>query len=273
MESTSNAQWHRADLYQSVTERIIAALEEGTRPWICTWRAGTPQLPLRHCGTPYRGINTILLLMVATAKGYRSPYWMTYRKALVLGGQVRRGETAITVTYSDSFEKLESNGQGLAELRRIWFLKEYKVLNADQIDSLPERYRAPADEMPAHTRIARAEAFFANLRADIRHDGGVPFYAPRLDFIQMPPPEEFFSAKAYWATLAHEAVHWTGHPSRLDRGLSLRRYEEHELAAEELTAELGAAFLCASCGFRGKSAPDSDLMSAVDSDLKSAIPI
>jgi antirestriction protein ArdC len=242
-----------ADLYQQVTDRIIAALEHHHKPWTRTWHTSGPHLPLRHCGTPYRGINTVLLFMAAMAKGYRAPFWMTYRQAQALGGQVRRGETASTVTYSDSFETLEDNGQGVAELKRIWFLKEYKVFNAEQVDGLPARFYAAAQPKPHLERIAHAEAFFAHLSADIRHSGDTPFYAQRLDFIQMPPFESFIDAEAYYATLAHEAVHWTGHPSRLDRGLATKRFEEHELAAEELTAEMGAAFLCAALGI------DSDL--------------
>jgi antirestriction protein ArdC len=123
---------------------------------------------------------------------------MTYRQAQALGGQVRRGETATTVTYSDTFEKLEDNGQGVAELKRIWFLKEYKVFNAEQVDGLPARFYATPLTRPYHERIAHAEAFFAQLRADIRHGGDVPFYALRLDFIQMPPFESFVDAEAYY---------------------------------------------------------------------------
>jgi antirestriction protein ArdC len=242
-----------ADLYQQVTDRIIEELEHYQKPWTRTWHTSGPQLPLRHCGTPYRGINTVLLFMAAMAKGYRAAFWMTYRQAQALGGQVRRGETATTVTYSDSFETLEDNGQGVAEPKRIWFLKAHRVFNAEQVDGLPARFYATPLARPHHERIAQAEAFFANLRADIRHEGDVPFYAPRLDFIQMPPFESFIDAEAYYATLAHEAVHWTGHKSRLDRGLATKRFAEHELAAEELTAEMGAAFLCASLGI------DSDL--------------
>lgn len=242
-----------ADLYQQITNRVIAALEHQQKPWTRTWHSSQPQLPLRHCGTPYRGINTVLLFMAAMAKGYRTPFWMTYRQAQALGGQVRRGETATTVTYSASFETLDDNGQGVAEPKRIWFLKEYQVFNAEQTDGLPARFYAAPLMRPHHARIAQAEAFFAHLRADIWHGGDVPFYAPRLDFIQMPPFESFIDAEAYYATLAHEAVHWTGHPSRLNRGLATKRFAEHELAAEELIAEMGAAFLCAALGV------DSDL--------------
>lgn len=247
MDRTSNS---RADLYAQVTDRIIAGLEAGTRPWQRSWRAVGPQLPLRHCGTPYRGINVVLLFMQAAARGYASPYWMTYRQAGALGGQVRKGETAATVTHSDTVERLEDNGHGLAEMRRVWFLKEYKVFNAEQIDGLPPRYAARQDAAAAQPRIAEAEGFFAHLGADIRHGGMVPFYAPRLDFIQMPPFDAFLAQEAYYATLAHEAVHWTGHPSRLDRGLVTGRLGEHELALEELVAEMGAAFVCASLGVR-----------------------
>ena len=97
-----------ADLYQQVTDRIIEALEHHQKPWTRTWHTSGPHLPLRQCGSPYRGINTVLLFMATMAKGYRASFWMTYRQAQVLGGQVRRGETATTVTYSDGGFKLRS---------------------------------------------------------------------------------------------------------------------------------------------------------------------
>jgi len=40
-------------------------------------------------------------------------------------------------------------------------------------------------------------------------------------------------------------VHWTRHPSRLDRDFGRKAFGDAGYAREELVAELGAAFLCA----------------------------
>src|SRR5690606_8587123 len=97
-------------------------------------------------------------------------------------------------------------------------------------------------------RIARAEAFFARLGADVRHGGGCAYYAPGPDHVQMPAFESFRDPESYYATLAHEMTHWTRHPTRLNRDLGRRRHGDEGYAREELVAELGAAFLCADLG-------------------------
>jgi antirestriction protein ArdC len=90
-------------------------------------------------------------------------------------------------------------------------------------------------------RIARAEAFFAAIPAEVRHGGNRCYYDPAADRVQMVPFDRFESASAYYGVLAHELTHWTGAPSRLARDLS-GRFGSEAYAMEELVAELGAAF-------------------------------
>ena len=98
------------DVAAEITDLIINKLEEGVPPWSRPWslsQAGGR--PLRHCGTPYTGINTLYLWAIADAEGYRSRYWMTYRQAEALGGNVRRGETGAVSVYYSSFQKHEAH--------------------------------------------------------------------------------------------------------------------------------------------------------------------
>lgn len=243
----------RADVYERVTAKVIEQLEAGTAPWRRPWQIGAAPLsrPLRANGLPYRGINTLLLWMLAQTSGYDSNYWMTYKQAQELGGQVRKGEKAATVVYAGAIERTQQNEKGEEEESRIPFLKTYSVFNADQVDGLPERFRpvvaepnTPLDQMQ---RIEAADEFFANIGADIRHGGDKAFYQPALDFIQIPLYETFESAEAYAATLAHEAVHWSAHSSRLDRSIK-NAFGTKDYAREELVAELGAAYLGADLG-------------------------
>ncbi|MBU8541932.1 ArdC family protein [Falsiroseomonas tokyonensis] len=240
----------RTDLYQTVTDTILAELELGLKPWRRPWRTTGAGFPLRHTGQPYRGINTLVLWMAICAHRYTSPYFMTYRQAQELGGQVRRGEKATTVTYSDTIRRVEETPEGEEEERRIWFLKSYAVFNACQIDGLPERFHPASDPAEAAPvpRIEVAERFFANTGADIRPGGQRAFYTPNLDYIRMPAIADFIYPEAYYATLAHEMGHWTGHPSRLNRETITRRHSEEARAVEEILAELVAAFTCASLG-------------------------
>ena len=119
------------------------------------------------------------------------------------------------------------------------------MFNVEQIEGLPEQYYVkPEPKFTAVQRIDHAEAFFASTRADIRYRGGQAYYAQGDDYIQMPPIEAFTDAESFYATLAHESVHWTKHPSRLERAFGRKSWGDEGYAAEELVAELGSAFLC-----------------------------
>ncbi|GAD58509.1 DUF1738 domain-containing protein [Brevundimonas sp. BAL450] len=237
----------RPDLYARVTDRIIAQLEAGVRPWTQPWTASeTVSRPLRHDGTPYNGVNVLLLWSKAMTRGYVSATWMTFRQALALGAHVRKGETGSTVVYANTIVREEISDVGEPETARIPFLKAYTVFNTEQIEGLPEAFAPvkPPVQNP-DDRIARAEAFFSATGAVVRHGGGCAFYAPGPDIIQMPAFETFIDAGSYYATLGHEMTHWTRHASRLDRDFGRRRHGDEGYAREELVAELGAAFLCA----------------------------
>ncbi|HEX3885379.1 MAG TPA: zincin-like metallopeptidase domain-containing protein [Stellaceae bacterium] len=240
----------KTDLYTRITNRIIAELEAGTRPWLKPWNAehaaGRITRPLRHNRIPYRGINVVTLWMTATARGYACPIWLTYRQALELGGQVRKGEHGELVVYANRITRTETGDQGEEIAREIPFLKGYTVFNAEQIDNLPPHFTAPAaPTLDPVTHIAHAEGFFATTGADIRHGGNQAYYVPSRDFVQMPPFETFKDAESYYATLAHECTHWTRHEKRLYRDFGRKRWGDEGYAAEELVAELGSAFLCA----------------------------
>lgn len=240
----------RADVYERVTARIIEQLEQGIRPWMQPWGAnGSPVRPLRHNGVPYRGINTVLLWMEASACGYTSPYWMTYKQAQELGAQVRKEEKSTLVVYAGAVERTDTRDNGEEVEKRIPFMKGYAVFSANQIDGLPAHYyaAAAAPNQPKE-RIPQADAFFARLGADIRERGDSAFYNLAGDYIMVPPFAAFVSAEAHATTLGHECIHWTRHPNRLDRDFGRRSWGDEGYAREELVAELGSVFLAADLG-------------------------
>lgn len=241
----------RADVYTRITDKIITSLEEGVRPWVKPWNAehaaGRITRPLRANGTPYRGINILALWMDAHIKGYTAPIWMTFKQALEYEAHVRKGEKGSLVVYANTFSKTEQDADGNDFEQQIPFLKGYTVFNVEQIEGLPDHFYARA-EPPAETppeRIERCEAFFAATKASITHGGNRACYAVGLDEIRMPVIETFCDAESYYATLAHECIHWTRHPSRLDRSFGREKWGDEGYAREELVAELGSAFLSA----------------------------
>jgi antirestriction protein ArdC len=251
----------RTDIYAQVTDRIVAELENGVRPWLRPWNAehaaGRISRPLRHNGVPYNGINILMLWASAEEAGFNCPYWLTFKQAKELGGFVKKGEHGAPVVYASTFKKNETTDAGEEIEAEIPFLRAYTVFNACQVEGLPPHFYQLA-EAPKHDleRIERAEAFFANTKAEIRTGGSQAYYAIGPDYIQLPPFECFRDAESHAATVSHELCHWSRHPSRLDRDLGRKRFGDAGYAMEELVAELGSAFLCADLQITPEVRPD-----------------
>ena len=242
------------DIYARVTGKIMADLETGNLTWRKPWHsdhlAGQVMRPLRWNDIPYTGINTLMLWGTAAEQSYTSPYWMTFKQAIELKANVRKGEKGTQVVYADKFVKEEQNTKGETVTSQTPFLKTYVVFNASQIDGLSDGfYKTPEPATTSSvTRNQELETFFAQTKADI-YTGTRATYSITTDRVQMPPFEGFASPTDYYAILAHEITHWTRHPKRLDRDLGRKTYGDAGYAKEELVAELGACFLAADLGF------------------------
>jgi len=252
------------DNYQEITDRIVNALEElaaGKRtlaPWQQPWSASNAAGPVAphngHTGHVYRGVNLLMVWL----SGYADPRWYTFNQVSknYPGSHVRKGEHGTLVTFFQFVErkagdKPEGEGEQTTEKRsrRRPVLRTYTVFNHAQIEwaagQEPGAPAAPAVE--PETLHAEALAALAATGARVEHGGAAACYVPALDVIRMPPRASFDSEAAYIAVLAHEHVHWTGHTSRKARNLT-GRFGSDSYAAEELVAEIGAAFFCADFG-------------------------
>lgn len=248
----------RKDVYQEVTDIIVQQLEAGVRPWSKPWTpAGGGRvlgvLPLRSTGEAYRGVNVLLLWLAADRGGFSQRRWMTFKQAINLGAAVRKGERGSRVVFASAIEREVEGDNGETVEKRIPFMKAYTVFNVEQIDGLGAEWfdARPAVVEPVETvgpaAVPELEDFFGRVGALVRHGGGRAFYSLMGDYIQMPPLECFKDAAGYYSTRAHETVHWTGGSARCDRQFGAR-FGDARYAAEELVAEIGAAFLCASLG-------------------------
>jgi antirestriction protein ArdC len=229
----------KTNIYDQITERIVALLEKGTVPWRKPWTAQTG-LP-RNLITKkvYRGINVLLL----HAMHYESPYWLTFRQALELGGHVRKGEKACPVVF---WKQLEHEDKQTGEKEKIPMMRFYFVFNVAQCDGLKA---APSG---AATMPTKPDEIIAAMpqRPEIKHGMAKAFYAPSADYVAMPNRASFEKDAGYFATLFHELVHATGHASRLDRPTLTESagFGSNPYCKEELIAEMGAAFLCGQAG-------------------------
>ena len=241
----------RRDVYQEVTDQILAALDAGTVPWRNPILSSAPPANL-HSKRPYRGVNVFLLAMAALARGYASPWWLTFKQALARGGSVRKGERATQVVFWKLLEKEEQNDAGEVETTKLPVLRFYSVFNTDQCDGLdvppPEtlvRHHEPVEECDA---IARC--YCQRSEVQVVHGSKRAVYDYLADAVMLPYPRHFESAEEYHGTLFHELAHSTGHPSRLARrkGGELVAFGSQPYGREELVAECAAAFVSAEAG-------------------------
>ncbi len=245
-------------VYEIITERILEKLEAGTVPWHKPWAAGGAPRNLIS-GKEYRGVNVFLL----GCQGFTSPYWVTFKQAKQLGGSVRKGERATPVVFWKWIERASEDPEtGDTETKQIPLIRYYSVFNAEQCDGISHaRLEAQQDEPAPFDPIEAAEAIVASYPKppSISEDGrSAAFYRPATDSIHTPKREAFDSEANYYLTLFHEAVHSTGHESRLARpGVSNPiRFGSHDYTQEELVAEMGAAFLTAEAGIDAEGLMD-----------------
>jgi antirestriction protein ArdC len=251
----------RQDVYSEITSQLIAAIEADP---------GKPALPWRRSSGPlfmpenaltknaYNGINIVSLWVAAEVKGYTAPVWATYRQWLELGAQARSGEKSSLVIFYKEFEA-EPNPDIADDDGKRRVARASSVFNASQVDG----YVAPdAPKLLGPVeRVEAADRFVSASGARIEHGGDRAYYRPSTDHIQMPAEETFCGtetmsrSEGYYATLVHELTHWTGAKHRLDREMG-KRFGDHAYAAEELVAEIGAAFLCAELGITQETRAD-----------------
>ena len=243
------------DIYQTITDKVIELLEQGTIPWRRSWKAEYNAPKSLSSKKDYRGINFFLLSVVQACKNYNSPYWLTFKQAQERGGHVRKGEHGTQVIFWKLYKK-EENG----EEKSLPVLRNYTVFNAEQCEGID----APKIEKPAlaeHERIEKAEQvqLFMPKRPVVEFAGTMPYYSPSRDMVVCPPLGLFESAEEYYSTLFHELGHSTGHESRLNRqGVTGHsKFGDKEYSKEELVAEMTSAFLCAHCGIDGATLKNS----------------
>jgi len=239
------------ELRKNVTDRLIAALESGTRPWIKPW-IGDP-----NAGFPtniaskkrYRGVNPWLLDMTAIEGSFSSKWWGTYKQWKEKGGQVIKGEKGTVIVFWKMFTRDETK-DGVTKKKKTFFLKYSNVFSLDQVENVGEvkegkphqldKYRICKD-VPytfEHDEYEPAEALIADSGAKVTYGGNRACYSPTTDEIRCPNKGQFPKVSEFYNTMFHELTHWcesrTGF-SKVD--------EDRNYALGELVAEIGACYV------------------------------
>jgi len=184
---------------------------------------------------------------MAASAGYPTPRYLTFKQASEAGGSVRKGEHGFRVYFVKQLQVRDGEAD---DVRLVPMLREYTVFNVAQCEGLSDKVISPQPPKVRNhdDRDKLADEFLASGRADIREGFGEAYYRPSDDYVSLPPFAAFKSADSFYNVAFHELGHWTGHKSRLDCDLR-NRFGDRQYAAEELVAELAAAFLCAEFGF------------------------
>jgi len=234
-------------VYEIITEKILERLEQGEVPWHKPWCGGGYPKNLVS-KKEYRGIN---VFMLATQK-YTSPYWVSYKQAQELGGNVKKGEHSTMVVFWKQLNIKEKgeNEEGEEEItpKTIPFLRYYRVFNIEQCEGLDPKKLPEIETNPNFQPIPACEQTVVGMQNKpvIHHEELRAYYHPVLDYVNMPKKENFKKEEFYYSTLFHELGHSTGHESRLARKTITENahFGNETYSKEELVAEMTAAFLC-----------------------------
>ena len=235
----------KPDVYQIITDRILALLDAGVNPWRKPWHAAAWKPPQNLLSRrPYRGVNVILLGL----SPYASPYWVSFKQAIQAGGSVKKGEKASLAVFWKLYHSREIDEQ-TREVKKVPVLRYYHVFNVEQCEGVayPQPEAAPSFPHDPIQEAERIAAGFPNPPTITHTDEGRAYYRQETDTVNVPPLARFDKAAEFYATLNHELIHATGAKTRLARKLG-SPFGSLDYGREELIAEMGSAYLCGLAG-------------------------
>ncbi len=255
------------DLYQQITERVIAELEKGVIPWHKPWSSSSGAIS-RATGKPYSVLNQLLL-------PYSGEY-VTFRQAIEEGHPVKKGEKASMVFF---FKFIDSVDKDTGEVKKIPLLKYYSVFHTSQCSGMTPRFASSVSATSNLHPDHRAEEILHYYidRSGVRFQqqpSNKAYYSPSQDQIVVPEISQFTELSEYYSTAFHEVVHSTGHPTRLNRITDTAQFGSESYSKEELVAELGASYLVNAAGletpssFRNSASYINGWLSALKNDKR-----
>lgn len=256
-------------LYKELTNNVIALLEQQQLTWDKPWMSLDDFGGLARnasSGRMYSMVNQIILSLELKNKQYAKNAWLTFKQIKELGGTIKKGEKSVpiyfnTYTWKDKFDRkytweeiknLSMDEKKTLEIKSSYYLTSYLVFNVFQTKDLPDiYYQLPS----AHFTISFEVEEIVERILD-HHESSFNYFLEKVneayydvqkDVVVLPTKEQFTSPEAFYSTLFHEFIHWTGHESRLNR-VTLMGTTQENYADEEIIAELGAMFICAQLG-------------------------
>ena len=265
-------------VYEMVTEKLIEALEAGIVPWQKPWVCIGGEMKNLISKKAYRGINPFLLAVAAQTQGFSSPYWLTFKQCSGLGGKVKKGSKSAMIIF---WMFLEKENKETGKISKFPMLRYYRVFNTDQCEGLEDKIPASDTKLEEIEPIENAEKIFDDffnqnpLAPKLTIGGDRACYSQGADTVTVPKREQFKTAEGFYATVYHEAIHSTGHETRLAR-FGKDAYGSENYSKEELVAEFGSAMLCATAGIEKETIENQaayirSWLKALNNDKKMAV--
>ena len=228
----------KKDVYEIVTDRIIEQLEQGVIPWEKPWGGVIDGTYNRISKKPYSLLNQMLL--------QHSGEYATFKQWSELGGHIRKGEKSEIVVFWKLQPYEDENADGEKIIKQIPLLRYYNVFHVSQVDGVePKEIDLNEFEPIEEAERIKTEYMTREHLKILEKLTDKAFYSPAFDYIQVPCKEQYRNVEEFYSTLFHEMVHSTGYKTRLDREdvKDCMYFGSENYSKEELTAELGSAFL------------------------------
>lgn len=228
------------NLASVIKQQLASPLDE----WRMPWHNGVSEPYNPTSGHVYVGNHAIALIRSAQNEGYTSAKWAELSDWIKSKRKVQKGSVPTKIhrpifCISTRDKKIED--------QRIVGFKLVHLFNADQLEACDKSQLDLFDQFQNKILI---DDFIENFNANIIFHNGNACYNSVSDSIFMPHRKNFTSSvhapaeHNYYATIIHELIHWSGHPTRLNRASLISR-DTQNIALEELIAELGTALICA----------------------------
>ena len=232
----------KKDYKETITNNIISLLEKGKIPWISPFEQQI--IPMNYLTEKtYNGINLLVLWIAGMLLGYTGNYWIGFKQVMKLGGKVRRGEKGTPITVCCTYKTKDDDTE--EEITGYYYKTDYVYNIFSQVEGINFE-----EQKPEYKPLKDFDKLIKNTGIKVRHQGEKAFYSVNDDFINMPFKHKFKNQTAYYQTLAHELIHSTLHKERCNRIQNINLRTEEGRALEELTAEIGAAYLLSEFGLR-----------------------
>ena len=238
----------KKDVYEMATDRIIEQLEQGVIPWEKPWGGVIDGAYNRISKRPYSLLNQMLL--------QHSGEYATFKQWSELGGHIRKGEKSEIVVFWKLQPYEDENADGEKIIKQIPLLRYYNVFHVSQVDGIePKELDLNEFEPIEEAERIKTEYMTREHLKILEKLTDKAFYSPTFDYIQIPCKEQYQNVEEFYSTLFHEMVHSTGYKTRLDREdvKDCMYFGSENYSKEELTAELGSAFLVNLLGIETKN--------------------